>query len=146
MANWFECKVKYDKIQEKDLIKKVNEVYIVDALSFTEAEKRFLEEIEPFMSGDFEITDIRRARISELVESEDLQADRWYKAKVAFITIDEKTEKEKRAVQTFLIQSTDLQTALQQTIKAMEQTLGDWLVVSIAETKIMDVFKYKPAE
>ena len=70
-TEWFECKVRYDKTMENGQIKKVTEAYLVDALSFTEAEKRFLEEIEPFMSGEFTVTDIKRARIAELVESID---------------------------------------------------------------------------
>jgi len=146
ITEWFECKVRYDKVLEDGLIKKVTETYLVDALSFTEAEKRFLEEIEPFMSGEFTVTDIRRARISELFESEDLQADRWFKAKVAFITIDEKTEKEKRTVQTMMVQATDLKDALNNLEKNMAGTLGDYVFTSLAETKIMDVYKYKVAE
>ena len=66
---WFECKVKYDKTMENGLIKQVTEAYLVDALSFTEAERRFLEEIEPFMSGEYMVTDIKRAKIAELFES-----------------------------------------------------------------------------
>ncbi len=146
MTEWFECKVRYDKTSEDGLIKKVTETYLVDALSFTEAEKRFLEEIEPFMSGEFVVTDIKRAKISELFESEDLQADRWFKAKVAFITIDEKTEKEKRTVQTMMVQAAEFKDALQNLEKNMAGTLGDYVVTSIAETKIMDVYRYVPKD
>mgnify|MGYP002624137247 CR=1 FL=1 len=146
VTEWFECKVRYDKVSEEGLIKKVNETYLVDALSFTEAEKRFLEEIEPFMSGDFVVTDIKRAKISELFESEDLQADRWFKAKVAFITIDEKTEKEKRTVQTMMVQAAEFKDALNNLEKNMAGTLGDYVISSIAETKIMDVYRYVPKD
>ncbi len=146
ITEWFECKVRYDKVMEDGLIKKVTESYLVDALSFTEAEKRFLEEIEPFMSGEFVVTDIRRARISELFENEDTQADRWFKAKVAFITIDEKTEKEKRSVQTMMVQATDFKDALTNLEKNMAGTLGDYVIASIAETKIMDVYRYQPKD
>ena len=146
LTEWFECKVRYDKVMDDGLIKKTTETYLVDALSFTEAEKRFLEEIEPFMSGEFMVTDIKRVKISELFESEDLQADRWFKAKVAFVTIDEKTEKEKRTVQTMMVQSTDLQSAVKALEKKMAGTLGDYVITGIAETKIMDVFKYKTAD
>ena len=146
VTEWFECKVRYDKVSEDGLIKKVNETYLVDALSFTEAEKRFLEEIEPFMSGEFVVTDIKRAKISELFESEDLQADRWFKAKVAFITIDEKTEKEKRTVQTMMVQAAEFKDALNNLEKNMAGTLGDYVISSIAETKIMDVYRYIPKD
>ncbi len=146
ITEWFECKVRYDKVMDDGLIKKVNETYLVDALSFTEAEKRFLEEIEPFMSGEFIVTDIKRAKISELFESEDLQADRWFKAKVAFITIDEKTEKEKRTIQTMMVQAVDFKDALKNLEKNMAGTLGVFVITSITETKIMDVYRYVPKD
>ena len=105
MTEWFECKVKYDKTMEDGLIKSTTETYLVDAISFSEAEKRFIEEIEPYMAGEFVVTDIKRARLAELMESEDLTDDKWYKARVAYITIDEKKGTEKRAVQSILIQA-----------------------------------------
>jgi len=146
MTEWFECKVAYDKTTEDGLIKKVKETYMVDALSFTEAEKRFLEEIQPFMSGEFMVTDIKRAKISELFESNDGQDDRWFKAKVAYITLDEKTGTEKRTNQFVLVQACDLRVAVKNLDKNMEGTLGDYLIVSITETPIMDIFHYVPQE
>lgn len=143
---WFECKVKYDKTMENGLIKQVTEAYLVDALSFTEAERRFLEEIEPFMSGEYMVTDIKRAKIAELFESNDGLADRWFKCKVAFITLDEKTGAEKRANQIMMVQAIDLRDAIKSLDKAMESTLGDYVIVSVAETAIMDVYRYKTAE
>lgn len=144
MSEWFECKVKYDKTMEDGLIKSTSETYLVDALSFTEAEKRFIDEIEPFMSGEFVVTDIKRARLAEVMESEDLTDDHWFKARVAFITIDEKKGTEKRAVQTILVQAKDFRTSLKNLDAGMKGTLGDWVIVSITETKIMDIFKFVP--
>ena len=143
MTEWFECKVKYDKTTEDGLIKSTNEKYLVDAISFTEAEKRFIEEIEPFMAGEFVVSDIRRARLSEVMESEDLTDDRWFKARVAYITIDEKKGTEKRTVQSILIQAKDFRTSLKNLDKGMHGTLGEWTIVSITETKIVDIFKSK---
>lgn len=145
-SEWFECKVRYDKTLENGLIKKTTETYLVDALSFTEAEKRFIEEITPFMSGEFLVTDIKRARISELFDSDDLNDDRWFKARVAFITIDEKSGVEKRTVQTVLVQANELHRALTRLDEGMKGTLGEWVIVSIAETAIIDVFKFKADE
>lgn len=141
MTEWFECKVKYDKTTEDGLIKTTTETYLVDAISFTEAEKRFIEEIELFMSGEFVVTDIKRARLAEVLESEDLTDDKWFKARVAYITLDEKKGTEKRAVQSTLIQAKDFHVALKNLDKGMQGTLGDWGIVSITETKIMDIFK-----
>ena len=142
LTEWFECKVRYDKTLEDGIIKRTMETYLVDAFSFTEAEKRFIAEIEPFVSGEYMVTDIKRAKISELFESD----DRWFKAKVAFVTIDEKTGKEKRAAQTMMVQAIDLRDAVKNLDKGMAGTLGDYVIVSVAETKIMDVFRYKVAE
>lgn len=142
MAQWFECKVRYDKTMEDGKIKKVTEVYLVDALSFTEAERRFLEEITPFMSGDFEVSDIKKAKIAELAESNDGNADRWFRCKVAFITLDEKTGAEKRTAQTILVQAIDLRDAVKNLDKLMSGTLGDYVIVSVAESPIIDIFRY----
>ncbi|MDE5596191.1 MAG: DUF4494 domain-containing protein, partial [Muribaculaceae bacterium] len=94
MANWFECKVRYDKLQENGAVKKVNEPYLVDALSFTEAEARIIDEQTPFISGDFSVSAVKRTKISEIFWNEG--GDRWYLVKVAFITIDERSGVEKR--------------------------------------------------
>lgn len=143
MNEWFECKVRYEKTMENGLIKKVTEPYLVDALSFTEAERRFLEEIEPFMSGEFQVTDIKRAKYAELFETDEEEADKWFKAKVAFITLDEKTGVEKKSSQNMLIQASDLRDAVKRLDKGMEGTMADYEISSIAETPIMDVFHYK---
>ena len=143
MNEWFECKVRYEKTLENGLVKKVTEPYLVDALSFTEAERRFIEEIEPFMSGEFQVTDIKRAKYAELFETDEDAADRWFKAKVAFITLDEKSGAEKKSNQNMLIQASDLRDAVKRLDKGMEGTMVDYEIASIAETPIMDVFHYK---
>ena len=140
--DWFECKVRSDKTLETGLLKKVTESYLVDALSFTEAEERFLQEIEPMMSGEYSVSDIKRAKIAELFESIDTTDDKWYKAKVAYIAYDEKKGVEKRTNQIMLIQAKDLRVAVQNLDKGMQGTMGDWDIISIAETPIMDIFKF----
>ena len=145
-SEWFECKVRYDKTLENGLIKKVTETYLVDALSFTEAEKRFIEEITPFMSGEFIVTDIKRARISELFDSEDLSDDRWFRARIAYITLDEKTGVEKRTAQNALIQANDFHKAINRLDEGMKGTLGEWVIVTVTETAIVDVFKFKVSD
>ena len=146
MAIWFECKIRYDKTMEDGKIKKVTETYMVDALTFTEAERRFLEEVEPYMSGEYEVAGIRKARIAELMASNDGNDDRWYKAKVAFITLDEKTAVEKRTSQTMLIQARDLKTAVANLEKGMAGTMGDWDLTAMSETPILDIFPYEKKE
>lgn len=94
-STWFECKIRYEKTMEDGSQKKVTEQYVVDALSFTEAEASIIEEMSSYISGEFEVKDIKKAAYGEIFFSDSPSADRWYKAKLQFITIDEKTEKEK---------------------------------------------------
>mgnify|MGYP006356311297 FL=1 len=118
----------------------------MDALSFTEAEETITKEMEPFMSGEFVVSDIKRARIAELFENEDLNADRWYRVKVGFISFDEKSEKEKVITQTDLVQATDLKNAIETLEKGMQGTLGAYKIISVTETPLIDVFRHKVEE
>lgn len=141
MQNWFECKVSFDKTMENGILKKVTEPYLVDALSFTEAEKRIIEELRPYISGDFTIVDIKRARLSELFFNKN--GDRYFKAKVCFITLDEKSGTEKTTSVNMLAQACDLREALQVVNKGMEGTMADYYISSLSSTMIMDVFPYE---
>ncbi len=136
MANWFECKVRYDKLQENGSIKKVSEPYLVDALSFTEAEARIIEEQTPYISGDFSVSAVKRTKIAEIFWNE--EGDKWYLVKCAFITIDEKTAVEKRSTSLFLVQASNLAEALDVFNEGMKGTMADYDVTAINETPIMD--------
>lgn len=140
MNNWFECKVSYEKTLENGMQKKVTEPYLVDALSFTEAESRIIEELKPFISAEFTITDIKRARLSELFFFD--EGDRYYKAKVQFITLDEKSGTEKKTSVQMLAQALSIEQALTVIKKGMEGTMADYVIASLTETTIMDVFPY----
>ena len=124
------------------LQKKVTESYVVDALSFTEAEKRIMEEMSSYISGEFNIKDIKIAPYKEIFFSDDEMADRWYKAKLQFITIDEKTEKEKRSNVNYLVQAGTLKGAVNNIESVMGTTMIDYVIASISETTLMDVFEY----
>ena len=140
-SNWFECKVRYEKTMEDGLQKKVTEQYVVDALSFSEAETRITEQMSAYISGEFEITDVKKAQYKEVFFDD--QSDRYYKAKLAFITIDEKTEKEKRSAVTYLVQAATLDGAVKNINEVMDGTMIDYEKSNIAETKILDVFEYQ---
>ena len=141
-ANWFECKVRYEKTMEDGLQKKVTEGYVVDALSFSEAEERIIEEMSSYISGEFNVTDIKKATYGEIFFSDQELADKWYKAKLQFITIDEKTEKEKRSNVNYLVQAGTLNGALKNLDEVMGGTMIDYVIVSIAETTLVDVFEH----
>ena len=138
MHNWFECKVSYEKMLENGMQKKVTEPYLVDALSFTEA--RIIEEIRPFITGEFTVTDIKRARLSELFFNEN--GDRFYKIKVYFITLDEKSGAEKKTAAQMLAQATTLKEAIAVLEDGMKGTLADYTIASVTETQLMDVFPF----
>ncbi len=144
MANWFECKVRYDKIQENGSVKKVTEPYLVDALSFTEAEARIIEEQTPFISGEFSVSAVKRTKISEIFWDE--TGDRWYLVKVAFITIDEKTAQEKKSTTLILVQASSFRQALDNFLEGMKGTMGDYEIQQITETPLMDVYRAKLEE
>ena len=138
MSTWFETKVRYDKVVETGAQKSVTETFLVDALSFTEAEARVTKEMEPYITGDFSVSAVRRNKFMDVFFKEG--GERWYKVKAAFITIDEKTAEEKRSNNLFLVQAEDFENALTNFVECMSGTLADYEIASIVETPIMDVF------
>ena len=147
-TTWFECKVTYDSTftAEEDPKKaRKKETYLVDALSFTEAEARIIDEITPFCVGDLEVTAVKKAKITEMVNNDDPEADKWYKAKVMYVIID--NDVEKKVANTFMVKAGSFAGALQHlTEVGMKGMMGEWEVAQMAETPIMDVFWYQPAE
>ncbi len=135
---WFECKVKYDKTLETGAVKTVTEPYLVDALSFTEAEARITEEMQPYISGEFTVSAVRRVNLSDIFYNE--SGDRWYKVKTNFITIDEKTAVEKKTASFQLVQASEFKEALDVFMEGMKNTMADFEIASITETMLMDVF------
>lgn len=171
--------MRYNQTQENGQTKAVTEQYVVDALSFAEAEKRITEEMTPYISGEFEVTDVKKAAYKEIIfmsdgekafqnQAEDLakavqKGDRekgmevynrpvkewtntdshFYKAKLQFITINEKTEKEKRSNVTYLVEATSLHNALDNIDTVMKGTMLDYVQASVSETAIIEVFEYE---
>lgn len=139
MANWFECSISYNKINERGVNAKVTEKYLVDALSFTEAEARITQERTPFISGGGVVTACKRTKIAEVFEA---AADRFFLAKVAFITIDDKTGAEKRSISQMLVGGENLTEAIGNLNTAMKGTIADWELVAISETQILEICKH----
>jgi hypothetical protein len=140
MNTWFECTAKYTKIDENGREKKASETYLLDAISFTEAESRIYKELQTMVSGEFTVTRISKTNVSEIIPSDD--GDRWFKAKVAFITVDEESGKEKRIGQFVLVFSKTVKEAYDQIIEAMKGMMADFEISGITESSIMDVFPY----
>ena len=143
---WFETKVRLDKTQEDGTQKKVTEQYVVEAMSFTEAEAKIIAETKKYVSGDFAVKNITPASYHDIFFSENGKDDKWYKAKLQFITIDEKTEKVKRQNHCYLVQGSSTESAQKNIKEIMSGTMIDYVVVSIVETNILDVFEHEAGE
>ena len=138
-ANWFETKIRYEKTMDDGKQKAVTELYVVDALSFTEAEAEIIQEMSAYITGDFKVTGISQAPYSEIFFSDADTDDRFYKTKLQFITIDEKTEKEKLTNVLYLVQAESLPAALKNIQNECGSTGLDYTIVGLNETKIVDV-------
>lgn len=146
MHTWFEVKIRYEKVMENGMQKKVTEPYLFDALSFTESEGKCIEEMTPFIIGEFAVSDIKRANYSEIFFSEEESADRWFKCKLVFITLDEKSGSEKKTSTHVLVQAADLRDAVKKLDEGMKGTMADYQIASVSETAIMDVYPYEAKE
>jgi len=149
MAQWFECKVTYDSAfsaEEDPKNARKKETYLVDALSFTEAEARIIKEITPFVVGEMEVTAVKKAKITEMVYNDDPSADKWYRAKVMYITLD--NDMEKKVATTYMVKADSFPGALKHlTEVGMKGMMGEWEIAMMAETPIMEVYRYEaPAE
>lgn len=140
MQKWFECTIKYEKELEEGKIAKITERYLVDALTFTEAEARIIKEMKPFISGEFEVANINPQKYSELFWNE--KCDKWFKTKVNFIVLDEEKGVEKKVANYMIVQANDLKEARELLVEGMKGSQADWEIASISETKILDVYKY----
>lgn len=141
-AEWFETKIRYEKMMEDGMQKKTTEAYVVDALTFTEAEETITEEMSAYITGDFSITDIKKAPYKEIFFSDNDMDDKWYKVKLQFIIIDEKSGKEKLSAVNYLVQSNTLQNAVKNIEEVMNTGMQDWKLAQVAETALMDVFEH----
>lgn len=139
MNNWIECKVSYEKTLETGTQKKVTESYLVDAMSFAEAEARITKEMTPYITGEFEVSAVKKDNISELFL--DPSGDRYYRCKVMFITLDEKTGVEKKTASTMIVQAESFEKAFDNLVNGMKGTMSDWEINTIAESAILDIFK-----
>jgi hypothetical protein len=141
---WYECKIKYRKTDETGLQKMATEPYLVDALSYTEAESRINEEMSAYISEEFKITNIKVANFTEIHPFEN--ADRWFKSKVSLVAYDEESGKERKTNMYLLVQANDVKEAYENTIHVMKGTMGDYSIPAITESPILDVFPYFSGE
>lgn len=139
-GDFYEVGVRYNKTQEDGTSKKVTEKYAVDAVSFGEAEANIVKEMEAYISGEYKLTSNSLANYHEVVTTEADNADRYYKVRAVFITFDDKTQREKRSNTNFLVQASSLRNAIDNFDTFMGSSMIDYSIVSVQETKLMDVF------
>lgn len=139
----YECGVRYERTMENGMTKKVTELYLVDACSFAEAEGRITKEMKPYISGDFDVVSIKRTNYSEIVENGADSADKWFKAKLMLVTLDEKTAKEKKQAVYFIVKASDINNAHMVVVEHMKTSVVDYEIATLDETKIMELFRYK---
>lgn len=144
-SNWFEVGIRYQKTQEDGSEKSVTEKYAIDALSFTEGESAITEEMAAYISGEFKVKSMQEASYREVFFS-DKDDDYWYKAKLQFILIDEKSNKEKRSNVTYLVQAKSMHRAINNIDEVMGKTMIDYEIIGLSKTNVYDVFEHKTKE
>ena len=137
---YFECSVSYEKMMDNGIEKRVKEMYLVEAVSFANAESRFLEEITPFMTGEFEVAAVNKRKYLEIFENTELSADRYYKVKASFITLDEKSGNEKEKSYLYLVQAADIHQALDKFDEGMKGSMMDYTIKAVTETPYLDLY------
>ena len=141
MLTWFEVAVKFEKTADEGKVVKVSEKYLVGGLSFTDVESRIIKELEPFISGEFQVSAIKRYRLHELFKNEN--GDKWFKAKVVYVTFDEEKQMERKRPAAIIAQACDLKEAREVIVEGMRNSMADYEIESISETKIIDIFVYE---
>lgn len=143
VSKYYEVKIQYQKIQEDDKEKKITEQYVVEALSFTEAESRIIEEMSAYIAGSFDVVAEKIAPYNEIFLSDNSTDDKWFVSKVAFITIDEKTMKEKKQTFRYLVQAATSELALDYTKEMLSHGMSDYSIDSVQDKPTLDVFLYE---
>lgn len=142
-SDWFEVKMRYDKVHEDGYERKVTESYVVEALSFGEAEKTAIEFLGSYVSGEIQVVNINPMKFQEVFFNEQELCDRYYKAILQFITIDEKTEREKHTQVYYLVQASSFDNCKDTIRTIMDDTMIDYQIASVSETKFIDVIEHE---
>ena len=140
VSKFFEVKIQYQKMQEDGKEKKVTEQYVVEAMSFTEAETRIAEEMLPYTDGDLDVVSEKIAPYNEIFISDNSTDDKWFVSKVGFITLDEKTAKEKKQTFRYLVQAATSELAMDYTKEMFSHGMSDYSIDAVKDTPTLDVF------
>ena len=156
---WYQVKARLDRVQENGTKKKVSELYLVQALTFGIAERVVQSELAQYSSEEIDIVAIARKNYSEIItdkfgmaskidgdarkllgqKNASTEADKWFKCKLNFITLDERSGKEKKVAQFFLVNANTAMAAHELVDNFMQSSVSDYEVEQVDETKILDV-------
>lgn len=139
--SYFIATCKYEKMQENGAVKRVSEKYLCDALSIVEADAVVTENLKPYISGDFFTSKVENSPIAEVLG--DKECGRFWLCKVAFLTIDERSGKEKKTVSQWLVGGTDFNDAYEMVLREINKCMADIEVLSLAETPIKEFYPAK---
>jgi hypothetical protein len=144
MQTWFECKVKYTKVLESGKEQTVTENFLLDAVSFTDAETRIIRQIQQMVKGEFTVTDIKKSKIAEVFPYDN--GEWWFKATINLVTIDEEAGKEKKLRTYYVVMADDIKEALARLDESLSYMVIPYVISSLAVSTIVDVFPYEPSE
>ena len=130
--------IKFEKTLSDGMVKKVTEAYLVNAMSFTEAEARIIEHMTPYIVGEFTVSSVRRMRLAGIVYDASITDPLFYNVKINISTIDEKTGEEKTSQMRYLVTAKDFDSAVKSFKDYMKGSMCDWGLHSVQETKIVD--------
>lgn len=140
MQKWFKCVVNYLKIDDDGRERKVSEAYLIDAVTYTDAEARIIAQLATMVRGEFSVKQITQTSIVEIFPNEN--AEMFFTGKISIVTIDEKAGKEKRISESFLVQADDLKQALKNLEEGLSYILVPFTITSLSISNIIDVFPY----
>jgi hypothetical protein len=144
MQTWFECKAKYVKVTESGKEQTVTENFLLDAVSFTDAETRMIRQLEQMVKGEFSVIDIKKSRIGEVFPYD--AGEWWFKATINLVTVDEEAGKEKKMRTYYLVMADDIKQALERLEESLSYLVIPYVVSALAVSAIVDVFPYDPSE
>ncbi len=144
MQMWFECKVKHTKVLENGKEQTVTENFLLDAISFTDAESRIYRQMEQMVRGEFSVIDIKKSRIGEVFGYE--SGEWWFKATINIVSIDEEAGREKKIRTYYLVMADDIQEALNRLDESLSYLVVPYVVSAMTVSTIVDVFPYDASE
>lgn len=133
MKKWYQTKVRYERKNEDGLVKKVMENYLIDALSFTEAEARVTEHLQPHIGNEFQVIGITIKGYEDVYTSDCEDEDSWYSIKVKQEGIGDSL---------LLIASSSTSEAEKRVKEAMRGSVVDYEIKKVEKTTIKDVVFY----